>query len=180
VPEWCRVVVKRLLPNGAIGEFSAIEYWIENYATAGKDSVQPNAMWKKRPRGQLAKCAQAQALRMAFPEMTGNAPTADEMEGKVLESEEIDITPQAKPEPKQIPLLAQEKFDANKKAWKDIVESGRKTAPELIAFLETKAPLTDAQKKEISTWRKAVAEVVDANDEFVQALDATDDSYCPE
>lgn len=182
VPEWCRVVVKRLLPNGAVGEFSAIEYWIENYATASKDSVQPNAMWKKRPRGQLAKCAQAQALRMAFPEMTGNAPTADEMEGKVLESEEVDITPHAKPEPKQIPALTQEKFEANKKAWKEIVASGRKTATELITFLETKAPLTDVQKKEINTWRKAAAEVVDVDDEFVQALDAANanDEYVPE
>jgi phage recombination protein Bet len=179
VPESCEVTVKRLMPNGEIAEYTAEEFWIENYATAGKDSVQPNAMWKKRPRGQLAKCAQAQALRMAFPEMTGNAPTADEMEGKVLESEEIDITPQAKPEPKQIPLLAQEKFDANKNAWKEIVASGRKTAPELIAFLETKAPLTEAQKKEISTWRKAAAEIVDANDEFVQELDAADE-YIPE
>ena len=55
-PEWCRVVVRRMLPNGAIGEFAAIEYWIENYATAGKDTTAPNAMWKKRPRGQIAKC----------------------------------------------------------------------------------------------------------------------------
>ena len=91
VPEWCRVSVKRLLPNGSIAEYFAKEYWIENYATAGKDSMQPNAMWKKRPRGQLAKCAQAQALRTAFPEMVSAAPTAEEMEGKPLH--EVDITP---------------------------------------------------------------------------------------
>jgi len=80
-PEWCRVTVKRLV-GSVEREFTAREYWIENYATAGKDSTAPNAMWKKRPRGQIAKCAQAQALRMAFPEMTGSQPTADEMEGK--------------------------------------------------------------------------------------------------
>ena len=50
-------------------------------------------MWKKRPRGQLSKCCEAQALRKAFPEMIGNAPTADEMEGKHYEAAEIDITP---------------------------------------------------------------------------------------
>ncbi len=93
VPEWCKVTVKRQLGNGVIADYISKEYWVENYATAGKDSEAPNTMWKKRPRGQLAKCAQAQALRMAFPEMTGSAPTADEMEGKSIESMEIDVTP---------------------------------------------------------------------------------------
>lgn len=79
-PAWCRVTVKRLL-GAQVVEFSAREFWKENYATAGKDSTEPNAMWKKRPYGQIAKCAEAQALRKAFPEF-GSAPTADEMEGK--------------------------------------------------------------------------------------------------
>lgn len=84
-PEWARVTVRRILGNGHIAEFTATERWLENYATRGKDSKVPNAMWAKRPFGQLGKCAQAQALRMAFPEMTGAAPTADELEGKTLD-----------------------------------------------------------------------------------------------
>lgn len=83
-PQWCKVTVKRRLPDGSTADFSAVERWKENYSTAGKDTTAPNAMWKKRPYGQLAKCAQAQALRMAFPEI-GTAPTADEMEGKSLD-----------------------------------------------------------------------------------------------
>lgn len=85
-PKWCKVTVKRLLPNGTIAEFAATERWKENYAVkGGKDkSIAPNAMWAKRTYGQLAKCAEAQALRKAFPEC-GAAPTADEMEGKTLD-----------------------------------------------------------------------------------------------
>lgn len=92
-PEWCRVVVKRMLDNGTIAEFSATEYWVENYAMKGgkEKSVAPNAMWTKRPRGQIAKCAEAQALRKAFPEC-GAQPTAEEMEGKQM-NQEVDITP---------------------------------------------------------------------------------------
>jgi len=82
-PSWCKIVVRRLLPNGMIAEFAAVERWIENYATVGKTTA-PNAMWKKRPYAQLAKCAEAQALRKAFPEI-GAQPTAEEMEGKPLE-----------------------------------------------------------------------------------------------
>ena len=83
-PQWCRVTVKRRLPDGSVADFTAVERWKENYATGGRDSTAPNAMWKKRPYGQLAKCAQAQALRMAFPEI-GSMATAEEMEGKLID-----------------------------------------------------------------------------------------------
>jgi phage recombination protein Bet len=76
VPEWCRVTVYRKIGGERVA-FTAREYWVENYATAKRDSDAPNAMWKRRPRGQLAKCAEAQALRKAFPEL-GSQPTADE------------------------------------------------------------------------------------------------------
>ena len=84
-PVWCRVTVKRLLSNGTVAEFTAREFWMENYAVKGgqEKSIAPNAMWTKRPRGQIAKCAAAQALRIAFPEIASQ-PTADEMEGKQI------------------------------------------------------------------------------------------------
>lgn len=89
-PAWCRVTVKRRLATGEMVEFTAKEFWRENYATKGgkEKSIAPNAMWAKRPYGQLAKCAEAQALRKAFPEI-GSEPTADEMEGKVLHADEV-------------------------------------------------------------------------------------------
>lgn len=87
VPEWCRVTIYRMIGGQRVA-FTAREYWVENYATAGRDSSAPNAMWKRRPRGQIAKCAEAQALRKAFPEL-GSQPTADETildVGEVIDS----------------------------------------------------------------------------------------------
>ena len=49
-----------------------------------------NAMWTKRPRGQIAKCATAQALRSAFPEIASQY-TAEEMEGKDIQSDDGDV-----------------------------------------------------------------------------------------
>ncbi len=93
-PQWCKYTVYKRMPSGEIVEFSAKEYWIENYATGGRDTTAPNAMWKKRPYGQLAKCAEAQALRKAWPEI-GQQPTAEEMEGKSLDVDIRDVPPRS-------------------------------------------------------------------------------------
>lgn len=47
----------------------------------------------------------------------------------------------------------QDRFDANKGAWRDLVKSGKKTPPQMIAFIESKgARLTDEQKNTIDSW----------------------------
>jgi len=95
-PKWCKVTIKKIV-NNTIVEFTAKEYWLENYASK-KDERAPNTMWQKRPYGQLAKCAEAQALRKAFPEIVSQHPTAEEMEGKPfneLEMEVKNITPKS-------------------------------------------------------------------------------------
>ncbi len=142
-PKWCRVVVKRALPSGQIVEFAATEFWKENYAVkGGKDkSIAPNAMWQKRPYGQIAKCAEAQALRKAFPEF-GAAPTADEMEGKEFEQAERVVTGEVVTEPKFYPA---EDFAKNLPKWRELIESGRKTGAQIVAMVNSKAPLTDEQ-----------------------------------
>lgn len=87
-PKWCKITVKKLLPNGSIAEFPALELWKENYARK-KNEECPNEMWEKRSYGQLAKCAEAQALRKAFPDIVGNEYTHEEMEGKLIIEDDI-------------------------------------------------------------------------------------------
>lgn len=103
-PAWCRVAVKRLLPNGLIAEFWALERWRENYAVKGgkEKSIAPNSMWERRPYAQLAKCTEAQALRKAFPEL-GAAATAEEMEGKTLNPDDV---PPVAPNEQEAQLIA--------------------------------------------------------------------------
>jgi len=90
-PEWAKVIVRRLV-HGHVAEFPAKVFWLETYATKKRDTKVPNAMWQKRPFGQLEKCAEALALRRAFPKLCGG-PTAEEMAGKTLDVDAIEVEP---------------------------------------------------------------------------------------
>ena len=163
-PEWCRVTVRRCLPSGQVCEFTALEFWVENYATKSNKTVEPNAMWYKRPYAQLAKCTEAQALRKAFPEI-GSQPTAEEMEGKFVYNDDLTVvneTPNVAPNTLKppLPLCDPEKFEqmsgdekVNKKdSWKTLIMSGKHTPESLIAQLETKMSFTPQQILTIQSW----------------------------
>jgi phage recombination protein Bet len=83
-PEWARCTVYRLVSGVKVPIVGPKVYWKETYATLSRFDTAPNEMWRKRPRGQIEKCAEAAALRRAFPEELGDEPTADEMEGAVI------------------------------------------------------------------------------------------------
>lgn len=153
-PEWCRVTVKRQMSNGLVAEFTASERWMENYATSAKDTVAPNAMWKRRAFAQLAKCAEAQALRKAFPEV-GSAPTADEMEGKSFEEAARDVSPQppTQPEPEAPPAYPDELLKENLVKWQPLIDANRTSPEHLIATISSKYTLSDAQKEQITNLK---------------------------
>lgn len=156
-PAWCRVTVKRRLSTGEIVDFTAREFWRENYAVKGgkEKSIAPNAMWTKRPYGQLAKCAEAQALRKAFPEI-GSEPTADEMAGKSINDDytvgvdvvNFDAKPQEQ-KPKELSPYPNADFEENLQKWRSIIESGRKTAMDVIAVVSTRGVLSEQQIRKI-------------------------------
>lgn len=169
-PTWCKVVVKRVLPSGQIAEYAATERWKENYAMKGgqEKSIAPNAMWTKRPYAQLAKCAEAQALRKAFPEL-GAAPTADEMEGKEFDGQAIDATPRVVPAEKpELPVMDKEEVisrygtdvldgdtgEVTKFSKKSLIQQGEAKAQTLIDFIAAKCILTEDAIAEIQSWEK--------------------------
>lgn len=168
-PEWCKITIRRSV-GGKEAEFTATEYWMENYATKKRDTIAPNAMWQKRAFGQLAKCTEAQVLRMAFPEFSGGQPTAEEMEGKTIEgvaepvrrpAPVVDVPAEPQPRPKWMAIAdafaavvtAQDYYEAldrdgeriawlkaNKPEAFEIVDAARQAASERM----TETPVAEA------------------------------------
>lgn len=161
-PKWCRVTVRRLLPNGTVVDFTAKELWLENYATKGKDSTAPNAMWQRRPYAQLAKCAEAQALRKAFPEF-GAQPTADEMEGRELDMGAAEVVSSRPATPQALPPYPADQFAANLAQWHAAIEAGKVSAEQIIARSSSKYTLSEEQKSAIRNPATQEPEVVDAD-----------------
>lgn len=153
-PSWCRVTVRRLVAGSradapVVAEFTAVERWVENYATKGRDSAQPNAMWTKRPYGQLAKCAEAQALRKAFPEV-GSGPTAEEMAGKTIDADTM--PPPTAPVGASDSLLESARNAANEGTetfrtfWRAIPAPDRQALTPALGSLKEAAEAADADR----------------------------------
>lgn len=82
-PEAAKVIVRKVL-DGQVAESPAVAHWRE-YA----DESSP--MWKSMPANQLAKCAEALALRQAFPNDLSGLYTIDEM-AQALRQEQVALT----------------------------------------------------------------------------------------
>jgi phage recombination protein Bet len=83
-----------VLRNGA--RFSAVALWREYVQTTRDGS--PNSMWSRMGSGQLAKCAEALALRKAFPQDLSGIYTTEEM-GQADARTEVGPAPAPAPRP---------------------------------------------------------------------------------
>ena len=105
-PEWCRITVYRMVQGTRVPFPGPKVYFMEFYSAQGKSGV-PNDRWQRAPSGMLEKCAEAGALRRAFPEEIGDEWTAEEASGAAA-APMRDITPEAPavPEPTRAEFVA--------------------------------------------------------------------------
>ena len=82
-----------------------------------------------------------------------------------------------------LPPYSPEAFAANLPKWRDLVESGRKTAADLMAMLATKASFTEEQRAEVLNLKPAAAEQAQppaaapadpVDDDFIRDMDAAE------
>ncbi|HFL6103668.1 TPA: hypothetical protein ACG4NN_004457, partial [Stenotrophomonas maltophilia] len=108
--------------------------------------------WTQYPKRMRQMRARAFALRDVFPDVLRGMPIAEE----VMDIPQAGATSNEQPRAaiegqadKQLPLYSEADFAANLPKWRDIIASGRKSADDLIATLQTKARFTADQLQEI-------------------------------
>jgi phage recombination protein Bet len=109
-PEWAQVTVARMVKGQRVEFCGPRVYWLETYANVKRDDDTPNDMWQNRPRGQLEKCAEAAALRAAFPEEVGGDYIPEEVQH--AGARQVTVEGTAK-EPRQLEALTDQLLGAN-------------------------------------------------------------------
>lgn len=68
-------------------------------------------------------------------------------------------------EPQKPAFYQQDQFDKNLPAWRNVIESGRKTPEQIIAMAQSKHPLTDEQKAAVHALASKPAAAADQSDQ---------------
>lgn len=108
--------------------------------------------WTQYPKRMRQMRARAFALRDVFPDVLRGMPIAEE----VMDIQQAGVASGEQPRAaiegqadKQLPLYSEADFSANLPKWWDIIASGKKSADDLIATLQTRARFTADQLQEI-------------------------------
>ncbi len=91
-PEWAQITVYKMVHGQRVPFVGPKIRFVE--AFSGEKGLRvPNSKWRASPFQMIEKCAEAAALRRAFPEELANDYTAEEMEGQIIHQEIAGHTP---------------------------------------------------------------------------------------
>lgn len=101
--------------------------------------------WTQYPKRMLQMRARSWALRDVFPDVLRGMPIAEELQDMAATKDmgPADVVQSSRPALETYP---QDRFEANAPKWADAIASGKKSASEIIAMVESKAVMTEEQK----------------------------------
>ena len=145
--------VKKLI-GGEWHEVAATAFMSEFLPTE-KDGSDNTFMWRKMPHNQLAKCAEALALRRAFPKDLGDTVTEDEMAqvrepmgGAPVEPPKPKAGGQATPPPAGEPVISEKQGKRLYAIWKG---AGKKDE-DVLAYLKQGFGITSTKQIPVSAY----------------------------
>jgi hypothetical protein len=110
--------------------------------------------WTQYPKRMRKMRARAFLLRDVYADVLRGLPIAEETLDAPPERH-LGMADEVRPAEKPaLPAYGQADFEKNLPAWTKVVADGKKTAPELLAMLSTKATFSEEQKARILTLKK--------------------------
>ena len=149
--------------------------WLRSDQVTTKNSP----LWKVNPKQQLGYLQVKNWARLYTPGAILGVYTPDELDSiapppanKNMGPADV-VQPPAAPAKPGLPDYSDADFDKNLPAWAKVVESGKKTAADLLAMLSTKAAFSESQREQVLSLGIATsnAQVVDP---FVAELEAAE------
>lgn len=133
--------------------------------------------WTQYPKRMLQMRARGFALRDAFPDALRGVVSAEEARDTPAERDmgAAEVVSSRPAQPAALPDYSQSAFADNLPKWSALMQSGAKTADQIIAIVSTKGALSDAQKAAIRAAaqpkQEAQPEIIDAPEQKAQADD---------
>lgn len=111
-----------------------------------------STLWTEDPKQQLAYLAQKRWARLHAPDVILGVYTPDELAGpsEKFMGHADEVAPPTDTPPAAPGAYPQADFDKNMPAWAKAIAAGKKSMDAVIATVEAKAPLTDAQKSALA------------------------------
>lgn len=127
----------------------------------------------------IAKCSPAQIVELRG--IYGAVKDGEATWKSVMENLTERKKSQSDDAPKALPTYTDDEFSVKANEWRKLIESGKKTNEQLIAFIQSKKGLTDKQKAEIQSWKKVETPAPTAQtvSDFDQGMAAADE-YVPQ
>lgn len=126
------------------------------------DWMTENGNWKKSPDDMLVYRGTRQWARRYAPEALLGVYTPDELDDEPVRASVVQAVRAGRAERVAYPAAD---FDANLPKWRTAITEGKRTADQIIAMVESKGSLTDAQREQIRTGRPPDAPI---EGEFVE------------
>lgn len=155
------------------------------WLSAADVTTKNSPLWKTNPKQQLGYLQIKNWARAFCPGAILGVYTADELEDGTARgaydapATDAILSAASKAPIPALPSYSADDFEKNLPAWRKAVESGKKTAPDLLAMLSTKATFDERQKAQVLSLKvrpgdppPPAAPRVDEHGEFLADMDA--------
>lgn len=148
--------------------------WTE-WLSISRITVQNSPLWKSNPKQQFGYLQARNWARLYAPDALLGVYTEDELQAAPAQPTERHMGAAEEVRP-ALPAYAQADFEKNLPGWIKVVESGRKTAADLLAMLQTKATFTAEQRAEIlKLGQQPEPQTTSEHDEFVRGMETAEE-----